>query len=70
MARFATRVTSIESSPTVRLGNLVAEMKACGEKGLSLSVGEADFTKQMMAKLGDVVFWKSAMRPGRPMAVP
>jgi molybdopterin molybdotransferase len=33
-----------------------------------VSVGEADFTKQMMAKLGDVVFWKIAMRPGRPMA--
>ena len=33
-----------------------------------VSVGEAYFTKQMMAKLGDVVFWKIAMRPGRPMA--
>ena len=34
-----------------------------------VSVGEADFTKAMMKKLGDVVFWKIAMRPGRPMAV-
>jgi len=33
-----------------------------------VSVGEADFTKQMMAKLGEVAFWKIAMRPGRPMA--
>lgn len=33
-----------------------------------VSVGEADFTKQMMAKLGDVAFWTIAMRPGRPMA--
>lgn len=33
-----------------------------------VSVGEADYTKQMMAKLGDVTFWKIAMRPGRPMA--
>ncbi|AST31637.2 molybdenum cofactor biosynthesis protein MoaA [Ralstonia solanacearum] len=33
-----------------------------------VSVGEADFTKQMMAQLGDVAFWKIAMRPGRPMA--
>jgi molybdopterin molybdotransferase len=33
-----------------------------------VSVGEADFTKQMMAKLGDVTFWTIAMRPGRPMA--
>ena len=34
-----------------------------------VSVGEADFTKAMMQKLGDVAFWKIAMRPGRPMAV-
>ena len=34
-----------------------------------VSVGEADFTKLMMKKLGDVAFWKIAMRPGRPMAV-
>jgi molybdopterin molybdotransferase len=33
-----------------------------------VSVGEADFTRQMMARLGEVVFWKIAMRPGRPMA--
>jgi molybdopterin molybdotransferase len=34
-----------------------------------VSVGEADYTKSMMKKLGDVAFWKIAMRPGRPMAV-
>ncbi|HOZ63424.1 MAG TPA: molybdopterin molybdotransferase MoeA [Burkholderiaceae bacterium] len=34
-----------------------------------VSVGEADHTKTMMKKLGDVAFWKIAMRPGRPMAV-
>ncbi len=34
-----------------------------------VSVGEADHTKQIMAKLGDVLFWKIAMRPGRPMAI-
>ena len=33
-----------------------------------VSVGEADFVKQMMAQLGEVLFWKIAMRPGRPMA--
>ena len=33
-----------------------------------VSVGEADFIKEMMAKLGEVLFWKIAMRPGRPMA--
>lgn len=34
-----------------------------------VSVGEADHTKQVMATLGDVLFWKIAMRPGRPMAI-
>jgi len=33
-----------------------------------VSVGEADFTRELMAKLGEVLFWKIAMRPGRPMA--
>jgi molybdopterin molybdotransferase len=34
-----------------------------------VSVGEADHTKAMMKKLGDVAFWKIAMRPGRPLAI-
>ncbi|MBS0368645.1 MAG: molybdopterin molybdotransferase MoeA [Proteobacteria bacterium] len=33
-----------------------------------VSVGEADFTRGMMDKLGEVLFWKIAMKPGRPMA--
>ena len=33
-----------------------------------VSVGEADFVKPMLAKLGEVVFWKIAMKPGRPLA--
>ena len=33
-----------------------------------VSAGDADYTKQMMARLGEVGFWKIAMRPGRPMA--
>jgi len=34
-----------------------------------VSVGEADHTKQVMKQLGEVLFWKIAMRPGRPMAI-
>lgn len=34
-----------------------------------VSMGEADHTKAMMKKVGDVAFWRIAMRPGRPMAV-
>lgn len=33
-----------------------------------VSVGEADYTKKIMAQLGEVMFWKIAMRPGRPLA--
>lgn len=34
-----------------------------------VSMGEADHTRTMMKQLGDVAFWRIAMRPGRPMAV-
>ena len=34
-----------------------------------VSVGEADHTKAVMAALGEVLFWRIAMRPGRPMAI-
>ncbi|HEX6705508.1 MAG TPA: gephyrin-like molybdotransferase Glp [Albitalea sp.] len=34
-----------------------------------VSVGEADHTRHIMARLGDVLFWRIAMRPGRPMAI-
>jgi molybdopterin molybdotransferase len=33
-----------------------------------VSVGEADFVKTLLGKLGEVVFWKIAMKPGRPLA--
>jgi molybdopterin molybdotransferase len=33
-----------------------------------VSVGAADYTRQIMARLGDVSFWKIGMRPGRPLA--
>lgn len=33
-----------------------------------VSVGEADYVKQILDRLGDVLFWKIAMKPGRPLA--
>ena len=33
-----------------------------------VSVGAADYTKEVMAKMGEVAFWTIGMRPGRPMA--
>lgn len=33
-----------------------------------VSVGEADYIKELLAEIGEVVFWKIAMKPGRPLA--
>ena len=33
-----------------------------------VSVGEADYIKEALAKLGKVDFWKVAIKPGRPLA--
>ncbi|MCW5286913.1 molybdopterin molybdotransferase MoeA [Verminephrobacter eiseniae] len=34
-----------------------------------VSVGEADHLRAMLHEIGDMAFWRIAMRPGRPMAV-
>ena len=34
-----------------------------------VSVGQADHTKAMIGQLGEVMLWRVAMRPGRPLAV-
>lgn len=34
-----------------------------------VAAGDRDFTRPLAAKLGDMLFWKIAMRPGRPLAV-
>lgn len=33
-----------------------------------VSVGEADYTKQMLEELGEITFWKLAIKPGKPFA--
>lgn len=33
-----------------------------------VSVGEADFTKEILAELGQIDFWKIAIKPGKPLA--
>ena len=33
-----------------------------------VSVGDADYTRELLARMGEVAFWKVAMRPGRPFA--
>ncbi|MES1982465.1 MAG: gephyrin-like molybdotransferase Glp [Pseudomonadota bacterium] len=33
-----------------------------------VSVGEADYVRQVLEEIGQVAFWKIAMKPGRPLA--
>lgn len=47
--------------------------RACEEADVvistgGVSVGEADHMKMLLEKLGQAVFWKIAMKPGRPLA--
>jgi molybdopterin molybdotransferase len=49
------------------LQQAVAQADAVVTSG-GVSMGDADYTRDIMARLGDVAFWKVAMRPGRPFA--
>jgi molybdopterin molybdotransferase len=54
-----------------RLEQAFASAAACADVVITsggVSVGEADFVKQLLDKLGEVLFWKIAMKPGRPLA--
>ncbi|SUH38504.1 molybdopterin biosynthesis protein MoeA [Salmonella enterica subsp. enterica] len=33
-----------------------------------VSVGEADYTKTILEELGEIAFWKLAIKPGKPFA--
>jgi len=48
--------------------NRAAEMADAVITSGGVSVGEADFVKQTLDKLGEVGFWKIAMKPGKPLA--
>jgi molybdopterin molybdotransferase len=54
-----------------RLENAFGQAAAAADVVITsggVSVGEADFVKELLNKLGEVVFWKIAMKPGRPLA--
>jgi molybdopterin molybdotransferase len=54
------------------LAKAFTQAAACADAVITsggVSVGEADHTKKIMAELGEVLFWRIAMRPGRPMAI-
>ena len=53
------------------LEQALQDAAACADVILTsggVSVGEADYMKQLLNDLGQVVFWKIAMKPGRPLA--
>jgi molybdopterin molybdotransferase len=60
----------VKDDPTA-LELALREAAACADAIVTsggVSVGEADFVKQLMQRLGEVAFWKIAMKPGKPMA--
>ena len=60
----------VRDQPEV-LEKALLEAAACSDAIVTsggVSAGEADFIRAMMAKLGEVAFWKIAMKPGRPLA--
>ncbi len=55
------------SALTATLHAAVAQADVIVTSG-GVSMGDADHTRQVLARLGEVAFWKVAMRPGRPFA--
>jgi molybdopterin molybdotransferase len=49
------------------LDRAVAEADVVLTSG-GVSAGDADYTRDVLAQMGEVAFWKVAMRPGRPFA--
>ncbi len=61
----------VADSPTL-LQAAFHQAAACADAVITsggVSVGEADHTRSMLRQLGDMAFWRVAMRPGRPLAV-
>ncbi len=61
---------AVADSPE-ELARTMDAAKACADVVIATggaSVGEADFIRPVLAERGEVLFWKVAMRPGRPLA--
>ena len=54
---------ALEEAFALAAGNADALITSGG-----VSVGEADYVREIIAKLGQVEFWKVAIKPGRPLA--
>ena len=51
--------------------NALSEAASCADLVITsggVSVGEADYIKEILQEIGEVKFWKVAMKPGRPLA--
>lgn len=60
----------VRDDPTALQATLeraVAEADVIVTSG-GVSAGDADYTRDVLARMGEVAFWKVAMRPGRPFA--
>lgn len=60
----------IRDDPTALRAAFI-EADRCADVVISsggVSVGEADYTRAMLEELGEVGFWKLAMKPGKPFA--
>ena len=73
LARLGVEVIDLGLVPDdpVRLAATLDEAIASADVVLTsggVSVGDADYTKDLLASRGEVAFWKVAMRPGRPFA--
>ncbi|MGL4353354.1 MAG: bifunctional molybdopterin-guanine dinucleotide biosynthesis adaptor protein MobB/molybdopterin molybdotransferase MoeA [Aeromonas popoffii] len=60
----------IPDDPAI-LRQQLEQASTCADLVLSsggVSVGNADYIKQVLAELGQIAFWRIQMRPGRPLA--
>lgn len=52
------------SAAFIQAGNLADVVISTG----GVSVGEADYTKEILTETGEIAFWKLAIKPGKPLA--
>jgi len=73
-ARFGAEVTDlgILSDEPQQLARAIADAAACHDLVLTsggVSTGEADYVRLAVESIGRIVFWRVAIKPGRPVAM-
>ncbi|MCU7554040.1 molybdopterin molybdotransferase MoeA [Alteromonas sp. ASW11-19] len=73
LAPLAVSVTDYGIVPDDKAALINVMRRACGEVDMlissgGVSVGDADYVKEVLESLGDVNFWKVAVKPGKPFA--